>query len=305
MKKRVLSYIMSVILLLSLAGCGNKEKTSEAVYNGDYIVVIDKVNSKLIREKYNISEKDRKNKVDELLKALYAYKDNKYASPIPDISIIKEWEFDENTVVLSFKNEYYNLPLIDEILVRAAIVNTLCQLDEVKDVAFWVDGSPLKIRDKVIGSMNSDSFLQDTEIANATANVTLYFPNLEKNCLMKIVKNVPSNNMYTDEQTVIEELIAGPGNNNLNKSLPDDTRLLNVVTKEMVCYVNLSREFLKYRDDVSAEMTIYSIVNSLIELSSIGSVVITVDGETLDYYQSVPINDKLTFNFELLEDKNE
>lgn len=305
MRKKVIAIII-VFMMIVMSACGKKITTNEKNFDDGYIMVVDRVNSKLIKESYKIKATDEKGKLNELLEALYSYKSTKYSSPIPDLSILEGWNIEENTVVMYFRAEYYDISLIDEILIRGAIVNTICQIKEVKDVSFVVNGAPLTIRDKVIGRMNADSFLLDSNVANSTTNVTLYFPDTQKGCLKKIVKQIPSNNLYTDEQIVVEELIVGPGNNkNLAKSMPDDTRLLNIVTKEMVCYVNLSREFLKFRDDISAEMTIYSIVNSLSELSSIGSVVINIDGETVDFYQSVPINDKLTFNYELLEEKDE
>lgn len=304
--KRSLSIIILITLVMSLCSCGKKDKPSEqdknAITNYSFIMVIDKVNSKLVKEKFDIVNTDKRQQISELLEALHSYESAKYAAPLAD-DVLSDWTLVDNTLELSFKDSYNGYPRIEETLIRAAIVNTLCQLEYVNDISFIVNGGPLTIDNKVIGRMKAENFLMDMNLQNTTTNVTLYFPDSEKNILTKVIKSVPYNNTFTDEQLVIEALIMGPDEDKLSKSLPDGTKIVNIVTKDLVCYVNFSRDFLKYRDDVSDQMTIYSIVNSLCELSGIRSVVITVDGETVDYYQSVPINDMLTYNYDILEEQ--
>ena len=61
--------------------------------------------------------------------------------------------------------------------------------------------------------------------------------------------------------------------------------LLSVTIKEGTCYVNFDSEFLNSVYDVRPEITIYSIVNSLLEGTNAGNVQIMVNGEKNVAYQ--------------------
>ena len=62
------------------------------------------------------------------------------------------------------------------------------------------------------------------------------------------------------------------------------------MTKDGICYVNLDDNFLMVVNNVSIDSAIYSITNSLVELSNINKVQILVNGEvpasfTNPYYE--------------------
>ena len=56
--------------------------------------------------------------------------------------------------------------------------------------------------------------------------------------------------------------------------------ILGVTTRDRVCYVNLSEEFLTPVYNVTSQAALYSIVNSLVELPGINKVQISIDGDT-------------------------
>lgn len=51
------------------------------------------------------------------------------------------------------------------------------------------------------------------------------------------------------------------------------------MTKDGICYVNLDESFLTVEGNVSTDVSVYSIVNSLVELSTVNKVQILVNGE--------------------------
>ena len=61
-------------------------------------------------------------------------------------------------------------------------------------------------------------------------------------------------------------------------SINPNTKIISIAVKDNICYVNLSKEFLVTQSDVLPEVTVYSIVNSLIELQNINKVQISVEG---------------------------
>lgn len=68
------------------------------------------------------------------------------------------------------------------------------------------------------------------------------------------------------------------------KIIPMDTVLLGVSVKDDVCYVNFDNGFLNMTD-IQPEVTIYSIVNSIIRGGSASKVQILVNGDSNLKYQ--------------------
>ena len=87
---------------------------------------------------------------------------------------------------------------------------------------------------------------------------------------------------------MVEELIAGPGEQAQGRypSINPNTKILSVMTRDGVCYVNLDDNFLTVVNNVSTDVSIYSIVNSLIELSNVNKVQILVNGEVPSSFSS-------------------
>ena len=74
--------------------------------------------------------------------------------------------------------------------------------------------------------------------------------------------------------------------------------------KEGICYVNFDSEFQNSVYDVRPEVTVYSLVNSLIEGTNAGSVQIMVNGEkNVSYQESVDLSQPLVRDLSLEEEK--
>ena len=74
-------------------------------------------------------------------------------------------------------------------------------------------------------------------------------------------------------------LLNGPQEKGYKDTIPKGTKVNSVVTKEGICYIDLSSEFLTQQEGVSPEVVIYSVVNSLAELPTVNKVQFTVNGE--------------------------
>lgn len=298
------SYIcLIVVCLCSFVSCKKvgSEKEVEQTNFEEYLVVLNKSDMTNHKVQYDIQAEDTHSAITELLDALNVYKDDIYTSPLSDKTNIISFGYEDGSVTVYFDAKYNEQLITEEVVTRSAIVDTLCQLDEVEDVSFYVEEAPLTIQGTVIGRMNSNTFLYDTVGSNETTILTLYFPNEDFTGLVEITREVEVDARYTDEQLVIEELLKGPQNGEVVKTaIPSGTKLLNVVTKDMICYVNLSAEFISYMENVPDELTVYSLVNSISEISGVRSVVISVDGQKLEYYRTLMCGDFLTVNYDLL-----
>ena len=61
---------------------------------------------------------------------------------------------------------------------------------------------------------------------------------------------------------------------------------LKTITKDQICYVDLSKEFLNPLENISGEVTVYAIVNSLAERAGVNKVQFTVNGKPIDTFRS-------------------
>ncbi len=108
------------------------------------------------------------------------------------------------------------------------------------------------------------------------------------------------------EKLVVEKLIEGPKSENVYPTINPETKIVSVTVKDGTCYVNLSSDFLTQPYNVTSEVTLYSITNSLVELPNINKVMISVNGETnISYREKVSLNQAFERNLDLLGTEEE
>lgn len=122
---------------------------------------------------------------------------------------------------------------------------------------------------------------------------------------MKEKVNVTGSSNISVEKLVVESLIRGPVSGDTDyPTLPPGTKILSISTKDGICYVNLNDGFLEQGYNVTEAVTIYSIVDSLTELSGISKVQILVNGETdLVYKESMRLDTIYERNLDIIEQR--
>ena len=126
--------------------------------------------------------------------------------------------------------------------------------------------------------------------------------------LVEVIKPVEYNSNISMEKLVVERLIAGPDaeNEELYPVINPATKVLGVTVKDGTCYVNLDNGFLTQTYNVSAEVQIYSIVNSLVELSNINKVQIAVNGNTdMIFREKISLSNVFDRNLDLVYETEE
>ena len=80
---------------------------------------------------------------------------------------------------------------------------------------------------------------------------------------------------------LMELLIEGPQNTGLSRTIPEGTRINKVELKGDILYLDLSKEFIENHSggEEKESATIYSIVNTMTNLTEVNSVKILIDGE--------------------------
>ena len=123
--------------------------------------------------------------------------------------------------------------------------------------------------------------------------ISLYFNNIETNTLMPEARlidvKILAKNPYEE---IVNLLIEGPKSDKLEKTIPEGTKLNKAEIKGDVVYLDFSKEFIENHKGGSEEesKTIYSIVNTLLELNEVNSVRILIDGEENKSFKDGAIN---------------
>lgn len=300
--------LMVCLCVFLLAGCSGSEEKVPGEY---HVYYVDKNENRVMYEELSLENTDTKVILQNLFQALQSPpEDAAYRSAIPEGVELEAYSYGDGQLVLNFGASYSGMTPTGEVLSRAAIVRTLCQVDGVDYVAFNVAGQPLVNSSGVlVGYMTADQFVDNAgnEInAYEKASLVLYYADESGTKLeAHTVEQVYNSNISIDK-LVVEALIAGPeGGDSAERgygTISSSTQIVSVTTRDGVCYVNLSKGFLEKKENVSPEVTIYSIVNSLVELPTVNKVQISVDGNSnIMYMEKVSLSQTLERNLEIME----
>lgn len=289
-------------------------KHQKKAYQGYYIFCLDANETKVQFEPYQPKKEKAEELVQEFIdKMMQEPLDISMKKAIPDNVSVDEFVLsDQGELSLYFDSSYGNYDGVTEILRRAAIVKTLCQVKAVDSVQFFVAGQPLTdTNSDAIGFMTADTFIDNTggESYEQSATLNMYFATKDGNALSVVPVEITYDATIPLEQMTIEQLIKGPYSiegiteDQVLATIPKGTRLNSITVKEHTCYVDFSSEFLKKPNEISPEVAIYSVVNTLTELPTVNKVQFSIDGEqVLLYNDTINLGEVFERNLDLIQE---
>lgn len=307
--KKVLCILCTVILVFGMTGCGEKTDKQLMSYQVFYI---NSDGSGLTGKTYQLKDakQDLVSVIKELIIRLQTPQEESLKSPIDEGIQVVDYQIKENQLSVYFSAGYNNKSGLDEILSRAAIVKTLCQIQEIEYVEFYVEDQPLMLSGNAVGLMSQESFVDELNPQNQkqSKETVLYFANKQGNRLKKITTDITYNAVEPIARLLVEQLIAGVSSiqnideTKLQSAVPSKTTLNNLTIRDNICYLDLSRDFEQQDPNVSSEVIVYSIVDTLCELPEVTKVQFSVDGEQKEKYGDLEgFNKPLERNLDLLE----
>ena len=291
MDVRKLVCVLLILLCTALsAGCGKREDEGDNIYEVYYV---SNSATKVEMHTYQMEAETFEGQLEELLACLSTNpKKLEYQAPLSMGFEVLDKKVEDGRLLLDVSAAYTGLPMTTQVLVRAAIVRTLTQLNDVNMVMMTVEGTPLYDNNgRTVSWMSADQFIDNdgNEINTyELARVRLYFAGESGGELIGTDREKRYSTNLSLERFVVEELIAGPSGQGEGQypSINPNTKILSVMTRDGVCYVNLDENFLSVVNNVSTDVSVYSIVNSLIELSNVNKVQILVNGEVPQAFSS-------------------
>ena len=223
-----------------------------------------------------------------------------------DQNPIYEYKVDNNRVLsLRFSSDYKVGQSTTEVLRRAAIVKTFCQLDGVSAVEFFIGSQPLLTSGgKPVGMLTAEDFIdstgENTEFYQE-AKVAVYFADEDGTSLLESNLKITYDGTVSTERLILEQLMDGPVSADMQAVIPEGTVLNKIIIREGVCYVDFNEKFMEKRQGITAEVAVYSIVNSLTELSNVYKVQFSINGSTRKNYHNLDFSQAFERNLEIVE----
>lgn len=292
MKKVLISTLVLVLIVVAVlfwTSNGTEEK-KEKVESDITLYYVSMDGTSFCEIPYQFSQPGRAiDMAKEALEELRQVPESEECRPsVPQSVIWSDITLDDKNLVIDFTSSYNKLTNVKEIFLRASVVKTLVQIDGINTVEFRMNGTPLlNTNDQPLGAMTADWFIDDSSANWGVTQdevITLFYVNGTGDELLGEevrldVSNIPK------EQEIVERLVKGSDQKEHYSAIPEGTKVLQTVTKNGTCYVDLNEHFLDPMENIPAEITVYSIVNSLVELSNVNKVQFTINGEKVKKFR--------------------
>ncbi len=297
---------LAAIGMMLLCACSQREEVDEGEKYIIYYVNHDETG--VITRDYASKAEEREELIDELLEQLGKVSEKlEYRAPLSGSANLLDYTISEDQLILNFDENYRQQSVTTEVLVRAAIVKTMTQIQGIQYVSFQVNSEPFAdASGAVVGVMSADQFIDNegNEINTyEKVKLILYLADENGDRLKPVTRSVVYNSNVSMERLVVEQLIAGPAEKEkVYPTINPRTKIVSVNVKDGICYVNLDNAFLTQIYNVTSDVTIYSITNSLVELSNINKVQISINGDTnVNYKENISLSTIFERNLELVE----
>lgn len=283
-----------------LGGCARKEEpVPRELQEGTYkIYYINGSMTKLAPKEYYTQTRDQESLIQELMdQFLNVPNDVDSQVALSDKVGYLGYRQENQVLYLYFDAGYgsrVNMNPTREILCRAALAKTMTQIQGIDYISIYVADQPLlDSYGNPVGMVTGTDFVEGISDINAyeKSQFKLFFADETGQWLVEENREVVHSINTSLERVVVEELIKGPQVEGHYRTLPEDTRLLNVSVNENICYINFDATFLNNTLEVKEYIPIYSIVNSLSESSTVSKVQITINGS-----QNVMFRDVISLN---------
>lgn len=313
MKKKLSIFLAVLLACISLAGCTieveEAQQEEEDISYSIYYLSTDE--TELEKETYMPKEDDAEFMIRDLMQRLgKKAAEGEEINLLPKEVTINSYTSQEEVLIIDFNGQYSKMSRAREILVRAGIVKMFVQIPGIQSVRFTVDGQELTdSKNQKIGEMDADTFVEysgkDMD-SYRYDTFTLYFTDKTGTKLVEETRNVYYRRNLPKERVVLEQLAKGPMVKGHYPTIPGNTQASEMSVSDRICYVNLESSFLDYALDVSEEVQVYSLVNSILAACEADKVQILVEGSSQGTIgEEMPLYSFYEMNKELITEEQD
>lgn len=308
LKKSKVYITVLLFVLCMLCGCA---KRTEVKNDDSFIYSVNGERNGLVKINYDFRGKTTEEQVNNVIKELQKPAEEiNYSTTIPKQIKIQQCEIRHMIVYIDLNDVYLKLPVVEQKLILASMTQSIVKIPKISAIYVTVDGEELKDDEgNPAGIINEDDFVQNNGSSLSSYEETelaLYFANESGDKLVKQNVQVKYSTNTSKEKLIVEKLMHGPQGESVHPTISSTCTLLSVTVKDNICYVNFDSEFLASAHDIKPEITIYSIVNSLIEGTAVNKVQIMVNGEkNVLYMNTIDLSHPLQQDLDLIQHAEE
>jgi len=298
--------VLFLLLAISLlcAGCGAENGKAETV-SGYTVYYLNAAGNQLVGNAYEPQTAEQELLVQELMAALNTVPtDLECQSALPSQVEKMSFRVEANVLHLYADANYALMDSVREILCRAALTKTLTQIPGIDYLIIYCAEQPIMDgAGNPVGMLSASDFVDSIRDVNSfeKTEMTLYFANESGDMLLSEKREVMRSTNTSVEKLIVEQLIEGPKITGRYATIPKDVKLLSVSVNETVCSINLDAAFLNSTLEVKEYIPIYSIVNSLSELSTVSRVQIRINGsEDAVFRDMIPLSTVFVRNYDYI-----
>lgn len=297
----------SLVLLAAVffTGCSG-EKAEEEAGTAYTVFYLNAAGNQLVGSDYHTETADADALVRELLAQMGSVPSSlDCQSVLPDRVEKITYRQENNVLYLYADANYAMMNAVREILCRAALTKTLTQIEGIDYLSIYCAEQPIvDATGNPVGMLSAADFVDSIRDVNSfeKTEMVLYFANEAGDKLVAEKREVMRSTNTSLEKLIVEQLMEGPAQSGNSPTIPNDVKLLNVSVNDSLCSINFDAAFLNNTLDVKDYIPIYSIVNSLSELSTVSRVQIRINGsQEAVFRDSIPLNTVFERNYEYME----
>ncbi len=221
---------------------------------------------------------------------------------IPADAQLKSLRIGENRIAtINFSEGFKAKTDLENYFSVCTIVLTICDTGKADKVNVQVEGQDIIGQGIIpLGALGKEDIVNASKLKDASAQKTiqLYYPNATEDALIKEERALQVDGGAINETVILTELIKGSKLKEATNVIPASTKVLSCETKEGICYVNLSKDFIDKKPQGSAAetMVINSIVQTLTNLDGVNKVMFLIEGEKVETYGQMVFDEPFSGN---------
>lgn len=270
------------VLMLMLGGCKKEVPHPNPAENKYVLYYVNAGMTRMTAVGYSAQADSSEGLIQELYDQLVNVPaDLDVKSPFSSKTDLQSFKQEQNVLYLYFDINYTMMSASNEILCRAALAKTLTQIEGVEYINIYSGDQPLMdASGKLVGMLSAGDFIDSISDVNSyeKSELTLYFADETGEFLVEEKRRVMHSINTSMERLIVEQLLEGPKIEGYKATIPAETKLLNISITDNVCYLNFNSAFLNNTLEVEEEIPIYSIVDSLTQLTTVNRVQFSVNG---------------------------
>lgn len=305
--KKILCAVLSALMLCGLLDSGIPARAESGEAAGQYsFYYINTDETRLLTMNYKPQEDTAEFMLQDLMSRLSdsAVQLNGIHLLPADVKI-SSYEIQETVLQIEFNNRYNDMSRARELLARAGVVKTFLQVPGIDAVKFLVGKKELMdTKGQPVGEMNGGTFVEFSGTDDDSYRYdtfTLYFTDQSGEKLVAEERNVRYKRSIPRERVVLEQLAKGPMVKGHYPTVPEQTTVVSVLMADGVCYAEFDNVFIDYALDISKNVAVYSVVNSLLAATGMEKVEISVDGKAeIMFGENIDLYNYFTWNEDLI-----